>query len=213
MNGMGYNDGYYNNYDYNNAQHRFDMLERQNYNRGMNGMQNMGNMGNGQGQIQMQVFKGRPVSNFYEANASLIDLDGSLHIFPDFPNNRIYTKKITLDGTAELKTYVLTDNPVEELQNNSKVNNNQQSNVDYIGRTEFESHMRAIGDRIDFFASRIEGILGGIINGNQYGSSNAAVQSNVPNVSVVRESNTNDATAVREQPVVPKSTANGERKE
>lgn len=49
--------------------------------------------------------KGRPVSSIEEARAAQIDFDGSLFIFPDIANKRIYTKQINLDGTASLKIY------------------------------------------------------------------------------------------------------------
>ena len=58
---------------------------------------------------QMQMIKGRPVSSLEEARASMIDLDGSMYVFTDVANKRIYTKQILLDGTAELKTYVLEE--------------------------------------------------------------------------------------------------------
>lgn len=53
--------------------------------------------------------KGRPVVSLEEARASQIDLDGSLHIFTDIGNKKIYTKQINLDGTATLNTYVLAE--------------------------------------------------------------------------------------------------------
>lgn len=62
-----------------------------------------------QQQAQPQIIKGRPVSNYDEAKAAMIDLDGSLFMFPDVANKKIYTKQIMLDGTAELKTYVLQE--------------------------------------------------------------------------------------------------------
>ena len=54
-----------------------------------------------------QGLKGRPVTSIDEAKASMIDLDGSVFIFPDFGNNKIYTKQINLDGTASIKSYTL----------------------------------------------------------------------------------------------------------
>ena len=57
-------------------------------------------------QQQVQVLKGNPVTSIDEARASRIDLDGSLFIFPDVTNKKIYTKQINLDGTASLITYV-----------------------------------------------------------------------------------------------------------
>lgn len=53
------------------------------------------------------VLKGRPVSSFEEARVAQIDLDGSLSIFPDLGNQKIYTKRINPDGTAALQTYSL----------------------------------------------------------------------------------------------------------
>ena len=38
-----------------------------------------------------------------------IDLDGSLWVFPNVANNKIYTKQINNDGTATFNTYILTN--------------------------------------------------------------------------------------------------------
>ena len=46
--------------------------------------------------------KGRLVSSIDEARAAQIDFDGSLFIFPDIANKKIYTKQINLNGVAEL---------------------------------------------------------------------------------------------------------------
>lgn len=54
--------------------------------------------------------KGRPVVSIEEARASQIDLDGSLFVFTDIGNKKIYTKQINLDGTATLNTYSLVEN-------------------------------------------------------------------------------------------------------
>ena len=53
------------------------------------------------------TLRGRPVSSLEEARASQIDFDGSLFIFPDMANKKIYTKQINLDGTATLNVYSL----------------------------------------------------------------------------------------------------------
>lgn len=58
--------------------------------------------------------KGRPVVSIDEARASQIDLDGSLHVFPDLGNKRIYTKQINLDGTATFNVFVL-DNQTQPM--------------------------------------------------------------------------------------------------
>lgn len=54
--------------------------------------------------------KGRPVSSIEEVRAAQIDFDGSLFIFPDVANKRIYTKQIKLDGTAEMKVFTQIEN-------------------------------------------------------------------------------------------------------
>lgn len=55
------------------------------------------------------LIKGRPVASFEEARAAQIDLDGSLFVFPDIGNKKIYTKQINLDGTASLHIYSLVE--------------------------------------------------------------------------------------------------------
>jgi hypothetical protein len=54
---------------------------------------------------QTSGLKGRPVSSIEEVRAAQIDFDGSLFVFPDIANKRIYTKQIKLDGTAEMKVF------------------------------------------------------------------------------------------------------------
>ena len=76
--------------------------------------------------------KGRPVVSIEEARAASIDMDGSLHIFTDIGNKKIYTKQINLDGTATLNVYSL-DNNVQ-----------QQSNLNFITREEFNTEMAKI---------------------------------------------------------------------
>lgn len=212
-NGMGGNNYFpVNEYGYNAAQDRLNMMEQQ---RGY-GMQNQGMQSGG----QMQMFKGRPVSNFYEANASLIDLDGSLHIFPDLANNRIYTKKVTLDGTADLKTYVLTDNPVDELnpnkgQNSAHMGHSGNADIGYVGRAEFENCMKALEDRLNYFMGRVEGMIGGMMDGRQQqyaGECYATVPTNEPDVQIVQERRPDGPADVREQSPVRPGTADGKRK-
>lgn len=67
-----------------------------------NYMERLNNSLNLQNQYQ---FKGRPVSSKEEARAAQIDFDGSIWIFTDIGNGKIYTKQINNDGTATFKTY------------------------------------------------------------------------------------------------------------
>lgn len=91
-----------------------------------------------QNQNQTQMLKGRPVSSYDEAKASMIDLDGSLFVFTDIANGCIYTKQILLDGSAELKTYILkpTENKV---------------NVEYVSKQQFENVVSELKQRIKEF--------------------------------------------------------------
>lgn len=56
-----------------------------------------------------QFLKCRPVSSIQEARAFQIDLDGSLWVFTDVGNGKIYTKQINNDGTATFNTYALSE--------------------------------------------------------------------------------------------------------
>lgn len=61
---------------------------------------------------QGNYIKGRPVVSIDEARASQIDLDGSLYVFPDLGNKKIYTKQINMDGTASFNVFELAA-PIE----------------------------------------------------------------------------------------------------
>ena len=93
-----------------------------------------------QPQTQQQIIKGRPVSSYDEAKASMIDMDGSMFVFPDIANKRIYTKQIMLDGSAELKVYAL----VEQTQPTETKQNNEQ----YVLRSDFDKVMGTINNQI-----------------------------------------------------------------
>ena len=76
-----------------------------------------------------QYLRCRPVSSKEEARAFQIDLDGSLWVFTDVGNEKIYTKQINNDGTATFKTYQLT---LED--DNSNIENNE-----YVTKAQFNS--------------------------------------------------------------------------
>lgn len=67
--------------------------------------------------------KGRPVTSFEEARASMVDFDGSVFYFPDLANRRIYTKQINMDGTALMNVYELKEIPIAEQETNIDLNN------------------------------------------------------------------------------------------
>lgn len=82
-----------------------------------------------QAPIPQNFLKGRPVVSIEEARAAQIDLDGSLHIFTDIGNKKIYTKQINLDGTATLNVYQLIEDT---------------TSTGYITRDEFEKAIQSL---------------------------------------------------------------------
>lgn len=96
----------------------------------------MGRQITGQQQIfnQNQYLKCRPVASKEEARAFQIDLDGSLWVFTDVGNEKIYTKQINTDGTAVFKTYSF----VEDEEPSIQVSNN------YVTREQFTRALQKI---------------------------------------------------------------------
>ena len=81
---------------------------------------------------QNQFLKCRPVSSKQEAMAFQIDLDGSLWVFTDVGNDKIYTKQINNDGTASFRTYAYDKN------------DNPYANNQYVTREEFNKVIQAL---------------------------------------------------------------------
>ena len=105
---------------------------------------------------QPQLLKGSPVTSIDEARASKIDLDGSLFIFPDVTNKKIYTKQINLDGTASLITYVQeTPSNEQEGATNSFL---QKSDISSL-----EEQIKALNSNMEELKERM----------NEYAKSNA----------------------------------------
>lgn len=98
-----------------------------------------------QSQNQMGMLKGRAVTSYDEAKAAMIDLDGSLHIFPDLANGKIYTKQINLDGTASLIEYRRVEN---KEKSTSTPNVDINAVVAYLG---------ALGDKVGAIYDRMFG--------------------------------------------------------
>lgn len=78
--------------------------------------------------------KGRPVSSIEEVRAAQIDFDGSLFVFPDVANKRVYTKQINLDGTASMKIYTLVENTLPTPS--------------YVTKEEFDSTIEALKESL-----------------------------------------------------------------
>ena len=56
--------------------------------------------------------KGRYVSSIDEVRAAQIDFDGSMFVYPDVVNKKVYTKQFNLDGTVGINTYALAETPL-----------------------------------------------------------------------------------------------------
>lgn len=97
-------------------------------------------------QPQQNFVKCRAVTSIDEAKASMIDLDGSVHVFTDIGNKKIYTKQINLDGTAKLSTYVLQDDsePAPETQKEIFV---KPEELEAICKT-FSKQIRELDDKL-----------------------------------------------------------------
>ena len=80
--------------------------------------------------------KGRPVSSLEEARATIIDFDGSIFIFPDMANKKIYTKQIDLNGNVKLEEYDWV--PIEKTA----------AVGDFVTKQEFEETMAKVKEAI-----------------------------------------------------------------
>lgn len=106
------------------------------------------------GQQNRQFLKCRPVSSREEAIAFQIDLDGSLWVFTNTGNGKIYTKQINNDGTATFNTYTLTKNE------------NPFSAGEYVTKDEFNKVVQSIMAAIAP-ASNNTGTATAVVNNNQ----------------------------------------------
>lgn len=93
--------------------------------------------------------KGRPVSNEEEANAAMIDFDGSLFVFPDKAHNRIYTKQLGLDGNIVFNRYVLE--AVGDTPSAAPVTDT----ATYTKQEDFEKAIKEIQERLNSIERRI----------------------------------------------------------
>ena len=167
-----YSSTYTNPYGQQLAQNRLNQMEQQ-YNVNQYGMQYPMQ----QPQQAPQYIKGRPVSSFDEAKAIAIDWDGSIFVFTDVANKKIYTKQIMLDGTAELKTYVLAEPEPAPAPTQTQTNGDA-----YVLRSDFES-------QIEHMQAEIEELKKG---GNVDESTRSNVKSNVRKQSSVQKSAGNE---------------------
>lgn len=81
-----------------------------------------------------QYLKCRPVSSREEAKAAQIDLDGSLWVFTDVGNERIYTKQINPNGTASFMTYQKVEDEIPQYL----------ASNEYVTKEEFNKVIQAL---------------------------------------------------------------------
>lgn len=99
-----------------------------------------------------QTLKGRAVTGIDEARSAMIDFDGSVNVFLDIANGKIYTKQINLDGTATLNTYKIDDTP-----SNNPIEN---TNSNYVSKEEFDQ----LKAKIDQYETIFNDLMGGAKN-------------------------------------------------
>ena len=85
---------------------------------------------------QQNLLKGRFVSSVDEVRAAQVDFDGSIFIFPDMANKKIYTKQIDLNGNVKLEEYDWV--PIEKTA----------AVGDFITKQEFEETMAKVKEAI-----------------------------------------------------------------
>lgn len=95
------------------------------------------------------MIKGRPVSNEEEANAAMIDFDGSLFIFPDKAHGKIYTKQLGLDGNIIFNRYTLDSPQATQRQEHPS------PGADFVSKEDLADELSGIKDRI----TQLEGLM------------------------------------------------------
>lgn len=138
------NYGANNPYAYNpmiNQQNRLMQMEQQQYN-------NMYPQNNYFPQNNNNYLKGRLVTCLDEAKASMIDLDGSIFVFPDYANGKIYTKQIGMDGSPIFTVY-------EKSVQGSNLDSQQRNYEDSINT--LSEKVRLLESKIELLESVLEG--------------------------------------------------------
>ena len=113
-----------------------------------NGYQNQGQNNNNASSVYLKC---RPVSSQEEARACQIDLDGSLWVFTDVGNKKIYTKQVDVNGLAVFNTY--------SLDAEAQVGSNTQTSPaapQYITKEEFDKTVLTLATAIKNLQGRGE---------------------------------------------------------
>lgn len=112
---------------------------------------------------QQNFIKGRPVANAEEANAAMIDLDGSIFVFPDIKNNRIYTKQLGMDGNIIFKCFC-EEPQVNSMQQPVTSQPSPQSTdwqKDFVRKEDFDKTTELLIGEIDSLQKALKALKGG----------------------------------------------------
>jgi hypothetical protein len=105
------------------------------------------------------ILKGRPVSNKDEANAAMIDYDGSLFVFPDKAHGKIYTKQLGLDGNILFLEYTLDmGNQPQPVQQEAQIVAPPIDFGEYVKRDDLEQKLSEIQNKLSKLEQRLPGI-------------------------------------------------------
>ncbi len=117
------------------------------------------------------ILKGRPVSNYEEANERMIELDGTVFVFPDYAHKKIYTKQISIDGSPIINSYSL-DNPSNNLNNNPTIVENNSNQ--YIDKINFlEQRVNELESQVNCYVKSFTSNDAVKTNAKSYGSNDA----------------------------------------
>ena len=152
--------GYYPNPVMQTAQQRLQMMEAQ-YQQFANNPVGYPQPNNYTGNPQQTtsaapILKGRPVSNEEEANAAMIDFDGSLFVFPDKAHGKIYTKQLGLDGNIIFLKYSLESGgqPGNSQNSTSSVVSSQDMS-EYVKKDDLNQKLTEIHQRFNGLEQRL----------------------------------------------------------
>lgn len=102
------------------------------------------------------ILKGRPVSNEEEANAAMIDFDGSLFVFPDKAHGKIYTKQLGLDGNIIFMKYSLeSGDKSRNGQNTTPAAVSGPDMSEYVKRDDLDQKLAEIHQRFNGLEQRL----------------------------------------------------------
>lgn len=108
------------------------------------------------------ILKGRPVSNEEEANAAMIDFDGSLFVFPDKAHGKIYTKQLGLDGNIIFLKYSLeSGGQPGNGQNPNSARVSGQDMSEYVKKDDLNQKLSEIHQRFNGLEQRLSVKNGG----------------------------------------------------